>query len=74
MIATSLWTVPHPVPAWPCRHRRGRVESTVIGLAKGRLSLVPLLTSLDPFEDVDALEFDIVGVLTVSLEHLHHLQ
>jgi hypothetical protein len=48
---------------------RGRVESDVFFLPKR-----PLVAFLDPFEDMDELEFDVFIVGAVHFEHLEHLQ
>jgi hypothetical protein len=56
------------------RQGRGRVESDVFSLPKRHPHHCSLVAFLDPFEDMNELEFDVFIVGAVHFEHLEHLQ
>jgi hypothetical protein len=53
---------------------RGRVEGDVLSLTKRCPHQHPLVTFLNPFEEMDELKFDVFIVGAVHFEHIEHLQ
>jgi hypothetical protein len=46
------------------------LEAAFLSLGESRLSQVPILGSLDPFEDMDEIKLNVIVIIAVSLEHL----